>query len=138
MDVLIKNTQSSQQNGGDDFWVKAEKLLYTAYIAMIFTINPPEEQNFETLIEMINSSECREDDETFQNAIDRLFAFIECWINDDFPNDAEISNEFQEMKANQPNEEQNDWVHSPASSITLTNLPQERLQSRSSFPVLPA
>ena len=106
VDVLIKNTQSSQQNGGDDFWVKAEKLLYTAYIAMIFTINPPEEQNFETLIEMINSSECREDDETFQNAIDRLFAFIECWINDDFPNDMEISNEFQEMKANHPNEEQ--------------------------------
>ena len=106
VDVLIKNTQSSQQNGGDDFWVKAEKLLYTAYIAMIFTINPPEEQNFETLIEMINSSECREDDETFQNAIDRLFAFIECWINDDFPNDVEISNGFQEMKANQPNEEQ--------------------------------
>ena len=106
VDVLIKNTQSSQQNGGDDFWVKAEKLLYTAYIAMIFTINPPEEQNFETLIEMINSSECREDDETFQNAIDRLFAFIECWINDDFPNDVEISNEFQEMKAHQPNEEQ--------------------------------
>lgn len=106
VDVLIKNTQSSQQNGCDDFWVKAEKLLYTAYIAMIFTINPPEEQNFETLIEMINSSECREDDETFQNAIDRLFAFIECWINDDFPNDVEISNEFQEMKANQPNEEQ--------------------------------
>ena len=106
VDVLIKNTQSSQQNGGDDFWVKAEKLLYTAYIAMIFTINPPEEQNFETLIEMINSSECREDDETFQNAIDRLFAFIECWINDDFPNDVEISNEFQEMKANQPNVEQ--------------------------------
>lgn len=106
VDVLIRNTQSSQQNGGDDFWVKAEKLLYTAYIAMIFTINPPEEQNFETLIEMINSSECREDDETFQNAIDRLFAFIECWINDDFPNDMEISNEFQEMKANQPNEEQ--------------------------------
>ena len=106
VDVLIKNTQSSQQNGGDDFWVKAEKLLYTAYIAMIFTINPPEEQNFETLIEMINSSECREDDETFQNAIDRLFAFIESWINDDFPNDVEISNEFQEMKAYQPNEEQ--------------------------------
>lgn len=106
VDVLIKNTQSSQQNGCDDFWVKAEKLLYTAYIAMIFTINPPEEQNFETLIEMINSSECREDDETFQNAIDRLFAFIESWINDDFPNDVEISNEFQEMKANQPNEEQ--------------------------------
>ena len=106
VDVLIRNTQNSQQNGGDDFWVKAEKLLYTAYIAMIFTINPPEEQNFETLIEMINSSECREDDETFQNAIDRLFVFVECWINDDFPDDMEISSEFQEMKANQPNEEQ--------------------------------
>lgn len=106
VDVLIRNTQSSQQNGGDDFWIKAEKLLYTAYIAMIFTINPPEEQNFETLIEMINSSECREDDETFQNAIDRLFVFVECWINDDFPDDMEISSEFQEMKANQPNEEQ--------------------------------
>lgn len=106
VDVLIKNTQSSQQNGGDDFWVKAEKLLYTAYIAMIFTINPPAEQNFETLIEMINSSECREDDETFKNAMDRLFEFIECWIGGEYPDDMEISSEFQEMKANKPNEEQ--------------------------------
>lgn len=106
VDVLIKNTQSSQQNGGDDFWVKAEKLLYTAYIAMIFTINPPAEQNFETLIEMINSSECREDDETFKNAMDRLFEFIECWISGDYPDDMEISDEFREMKVNKPNEEQ--------------------------------
>ena len=85
-------------------WLSME--AYTAYIALIFAMYPEDEWNFETLIEMINSSECREDDETFQNAIDRLFAFIECWINDDFPNDVEISNEFQEMKANQPNEEQ--------------------------------
>lgn len=106
VDVLIKNTQSSQQNGGDDFWVKAEKLLYTAYIAMIFTINPPAEQNFETLIEMINSSECREDDETFKNAIDRLFEFIECWISGEYPDDMEISDEFAYMKEHQPNEEQ--------------------------------
>jgi type IV secretion system protein VirD4 len=67
VEVLIKNTTSSQQSGGDDFWVKAEKLLYTAYIAMIFAIYPKEEQNFETLIDMINASECREDDEEFKN-----------------------------------------------------------------------
>lgn len=106
VDVLIKNTQSSQQNGGDDFWVKAEKLLYTAYIAMIFTINPPKERNFETLIEMINSSECREDDETFKNAMDRLFEFIECWIGGEYPDDYEISNEFLYMKDKEPTEEQ--------------------------------
>ncbi len=106
VDVLIKNTQSSHQNGGDDFWVKAEKLLYTAYIAMIFTINPPAEQNFETLIDMINSSECREDDEEFKNAMDRVFEFVECWINNDFPPEMEVSDEFREMKENKPNEEQ--------------------------------
>lgn len=106
VDVLIKNTQSSQQNGGDDFWVKAEKLLYTAYIAMIFTINPPAERNFETLIEMINSSECREDDETFKNAMDRLFEFIECWIGGEYPDGYEISNEFLYMKDKEPTEEQ--------------------------------
>lgn len=106
VDVLIKNTQSSQQNSGDDFWVKAEKLLYTAYIAMIFTINPPKERNFETLIEMINSSECREDDETFKNAMDRLFEFIECWIGGEYPDGYEISNEFLYMKDKEPTEEQ--------------------------------
>ena len=104
--VLIRNTQSSQQNGGDDFWLKAEKLLYTAYIAMIFTINPPAERNFETLIEMINSSECREDDETFKNAMDRLFEFIECWIGGEYPDGYEISNEFLYMKDKEPTEEQ--------------------------------
>ena len=106
VDVLIKNTQSSQQNGGDDFWLKAEKLLYTAYIAMIFTINPPAERNFETLIEMINSSECREDDETFKNAMGRLFEFIECWIGGEYPDGYEISNEFLYMKDKEPTEEQ--------------------------------
>lgn len=68
VEVLIKNTSSSQQPSGDDFWVKAEKLLYTAYIAMIFTLSPIEERNFETLIDMINFSECREDDEEFKSA----------------------------------------------------------------------
>lgn len=51
--------------------MKAEKLLYTAYIAMIFTISPEQERNFESLIDMINYSECREDDEEFKNAIIR-------------------------------------------------------------------
>lgn len=106
VDVLIKNTQSSQQNGGDDFCVKAEKLLYTAYIAMIFTVDPPAEQNFETLIDMINASECREDDETFKNAMDRLFEFIECWISGEYPDDMEISEQLAYMKEHQPNEEQ--------------------------------
>lgn len=53
VEVLIKNT-SSQQPSGDDFWVKAEKLLYTAYIALIFAMYPEDEWNFETLIDMIN------------------------------------------------------------------------------------
>ena len=73
VEVLIKNTSSSQQPGGDDFWVKAEKLLYTSYIALIFTLYDEDERNFETLIEMINGSECREEDETFKNAMDIQF-----------------------------------------------------------------
>jgi type IV secretion system protein VirD4 len=81
VEVLIKNTSSSQQPSGDDFWVKAEKLLYTAYIALIFTLYPDNERNFETLIDMINASECREDDENFKNAMDLQFEFLENWLN---------------------------------------------------------
>ena len=80
VEVLIKNTSSSQQPNSDDFWVKAEKLLYTAYIAMIFCFSPPSERNFETLIDMINMSECREEDEEFKNAVDLQFEFVEHWI----------------------------------------------------------
>lgn len=106
VEVLIKNTSSSQQPSSDDFWVKAEKLLYTAYIAMIFTVSPPEERNFETLIEMINTSECREDDETFKNSIDQQFEFLEHWIEDDFPDDYEMSEAYNDIKSGKPNEEQ--------------------------------
>ena len=71
VEVLIKNTSGSgQQPNGEDFWVKAEKLLYTAYIALIFTFYAESERNFRTLIELINASETREDDETFKNAVD--------------------------------------------------------------------
>ena len=90
VEVLIKNTSSSQQPGGDDFWVKAEKLLYTSYIALIFTLYDEDERNFETLIEMINASECREDDETFKNAMDIQFGMLETWLDGKFPSEEEI------------------------------------------------
>ena len=106
VEVLIKNTTSSQQPSGDDFWVKAEKLLYTAYIAMIFTMSPVEERNFETLIEMINSSECREDDEEFKNSIDQQFEFLEHWLDNDFPDDYELSDSYNKIKKFRPSEEQ--------------------------------
>ena len=106
VEVLIKNTTSSQQPSGDDFWVKAEKLLYTAYIAMIFTMSPVEERNFETLIEMINASECREDDEEFKNAIDQQFEFLEHWLDNDFPDDYELSDSYNKIKKFRPYEEQ--------------------------------
>ena len=106
VEVLIKNTSSSQQPTGDDFWVKAEKLLYTAYIAMIFTMSPPEERNFETLIEMINNSECREDDEEFKNSIDQQFEFLEHWLSGDFPDDYELSDTYAEIRESTPDEEQ--------------------------------
>jgi len=63
--------------GGDDFWQKAETLLYTALIAYIFYEAPKEEQNFGTLVEFINAMEVREDDETFKNAIDLMFDALE-------------------------------------------------------------
>ncbi len=102
VETLIKNTNGNKPSGGDDFWEKAERLLYTAYIAMIFCIYPPEEQNFATLIEMINSSECREDDETFENAVDKLFKYVEMWINDTLPDVSEIEDNFQELAAAKP------------------------------------
>ena len=71
--TLIANT-TGQNKGGDEFWTKAETLLYTALIGYINYEAPEEEQNFATLIEMINSMEVREDDEEFQNPVDILFA----------------------------------------------------------------
>ena len=106
VEVLIKNTSSSQQPSGDDFWVKAEKLLYTAYIAMIFTIYPEDERNFETLIEMINASECREDDETFKNAIDVQFGMLETWLDGNFPSEEVIDEALEREKENSENSEE--------------------------------
>lgn len=105
VETLIKNTNGNKPSGGDDFWEKAEKLLYTAYIAMIFCIYPPEEQNFATLIEMINSSECREDDETFENVVDKLFKYVEMWINDTLPDVSEIEDNFQDLTTARPDKQ---------------------------------
>jgi type IV secretion system protein VirD4 len=70
--TLIANTKGEGKTG-DDFWVKAETLLYCALIGYIHYEAPVEEQNFSTLIEMINSMEVREDDEEFKNAVDLMF-----------------------------------------------------------------
>ena len=73
VNTLIVNTKGEGQQMAEDFWVKAEKLLYQAYIGYIFYECVEEEQNFITLIDMINASETREEDEGFKNAIDLIF-----------------------------------------------------------------
>ena len=70
--TLIANTKG-ESKGGDDFWLKAETLLYTALIGYIHYEAPEEEQNFSTLLEMINAMEVREDDEEFKNPVDMMF-----------------------------------------------------------------
>ena len=74
--TLIANTKG-EGKAGDDFWVKAETLLYCALIGYIHYEAPVEEQNFSTLIEFINAMEVREDDETFKNAVDYMFDGLE-------------------------------------------------------------
>ncbi|WP_368372832.1 VirD4-like conjugal transfer protein, CD1115 family [Ruminococcus bicirculans (ex Wegman et al. 2014)] len=106
VEVLIKNTSSSQQPSGDDFWVKAEKLLYTAYIALIFAMYPEDQWNFETLIDMINNSECREDDEEFKNAIDIEFEIVECWLNHTNHDDPDVMADYGDVFEAEPDAEQ--------------------------------
>ena len=75
--TIIANTKGEGEKAGEDFWVKAEKLYYTALIGYIFYEAPKEEQNFATLLDMIDASEVREDDETYKNPVDRLFEALE-------------------------------------------------------------
>ena len=77
VNTLILNTKGEGEKSNEDFWVKAERLLYTAYISYIHYEAPDEERNFNTLLEMINASETREDDESFKNAVDLLFDKLE-------------------------------------------------------------
>ena len=75
--TIIANTKGEGEKSGEDFWVKAEKLYYTALIGYIFYESPKEEKNFSTLLEMIDASEVREEDENFKNAIDMIFEVLE-------------------------------------------------------------
>lgn len=106
--VLIANTKGEGKSG-DDFWVKAETLLYTALIGYIYYEAPTNEQNFSTLVEMINAMEVREDDESFKNAVDLLFDALE----------------------------QKDPDHFALRQYKNTNLRRARQQNLSLFPAVP-
>ena len=77
VNTLIANTKGEGAQSGEDFWVKAERLLFTAYVAYIIKYCKKEEQNFVSLLAMIDASETREEDESFENAIDLMFKDIE-------------------------------------------------------------
>ena len=77
VNVIIANTKGDGEKSSEDFWVKAERLLYCALIGYIWYEAEPEEQNFLTLLELINASEAREDDEEFQSPVDLLFSKLE-------------------------------------------------------------
>jgi type IV secretion system protein VirD4 len=77
VNTIIANTKGEGDKSGEDFWVKAEKLYYQALIGYIWYEAPEEEKNFSTLLEMINASEAREDDENFKNAVDLMFEELE-------------------------------------------------------------
>jgi len=77
VNTLMVNTKGEGAQSGEDFWQKAEQLLYVALISYIFYMAPEEEQNFAMLLDMIDASETREEDETFKNAIDLLFDDLE-------------------------------------------------------------
>ena len=77
VNTIIANTKGEGNQSGEDFWVKAERLYYSALIGYIWYEAPDDEKNLNTLIEMINASEAREDDESFENPIDKLFKELE-------------------------------------------------------------
>lgn len=77
VNTIIVNTKGEGQQSTEDFWTKAEKLLYQAYIGYIWYEAPEDEQNFAMLIDFIDASEAREDDENFKNAVDLLFEELE-------------------------------------------------------------
>ena len=77
VNTIIANTKGDGEKSGEDFWIKAERLYYTALIGYIWYEAPEEEKNFTTLLDMINASEAREDDEDFQNPVDLMFERLE-------------------------------------------------------------
>lgn len=81
--TIIMNTKGDGDKSGEDFWVKAERLLYTAFIALIYYEFPEDERNFSTLLWLINQCETREDDETFKNRVDLTFETLEAKKGED-------------------------------------------------------
>ena len=77
VNCIMENTKGEGTSGGEDFWQKAEALYYQALIAYIWYEARPEEKNMNTLLAMLNASEVREEDETFENAVDKLFRELE-------------------------------------------------------------
>ena len=77
VNCIMENTKGDDTRGGEDFWQKAEALYYQALIAYIWYEAPDEEKNMNTLLEMLNASEVREEDETFKNAVDMMFERLE-------------------------------------------------------------
>ena len=77
VNTIISNTKGEGEKSSEDFWVKSERLLYCALIGYIYYEAPEEEQNFTTLLEFLNASETREDDEEFKNAVDLMFVDLE-------------------------------------------------------------
>ena len=77
VNTIIANTKGEGEKSNEDFWVKAEKLYYQALIGYLWYEAPEEEMNFSTLLEMINASEAREDDEDFKNPVDLMFEELE-------------------------------------------------------------
>ena len=84
VNTLVANTKGEGEKAAEDFWVKSEKLLYQAYIGYIWYEAPEEEQNFSMLLDMINASEVREEDESFKNAVDMMFDDLEAEDPDHF------------------------------------------------------
>ena len=74
---IMENTKGEDSKGSEDFWAKAEALYYQALIAYIWYEAPEEEKNMTTLLDMLNASEVREDDENFKNAVDLMFEQLE-------------------------------------------------------------
>ena len=105
VNVLMANTNGTKPEGTGDFWEKAEKMLYMAYIAMIFCLSPENERNIETLIEMISLSKPSEDDEDYKNAIDYQFEAVEKWVNGTFSDEDDFF-DFNELRNYTPTKQQ--------------------------------
>lgn len=84
VNVLIENTKGEGAQSGDEFWIKAERLLYTALIAYIWYEAPEDEQNFAMLIDLLDACETKEEDENYKNAVDLLFEELEQRDSDHF------------------------------------------------------